>query len=59
MWTVVHIVYNEADVYKIKEILEKEGFLVKTRAISKEDGVYEILVLNAEAEEAHEILTYL
>jgi len=57
MWTVVYMAHNEADARKVKQILNKEGFLVKIRPIGKEDDrVYEVLVPNGEVEEAHEVL---
>lgn len=60
MWTVVYMAHNKADVAKIKNILDAEGFLVKIKPIGKEDDrVYEVLVPNAEVEEAHEVLVNL
>lgn len=57
MWIVVHMAYNKADAYKIKDTLTQEGFLVKLKVIGKEeDGGYEILVPKGEAQEAHEVL---
>jgi hypothetical protein len=57
MWTVVYMAHNEADAHKAKRVLLEEGFLVKVRPIGKEDDkVYEVLVPNGEAEEAHEVL---
>ncbi|MEW9123540.1 MAG: hypothetical protein AB2421_12605 [Thermotaleaceae bacterium] len=57
MWTVVYMAHNQADGQKIKELLAKEGFLVKIRGIGKEeDRVYEVLVPNSEVEEAHDVL---
>ncbi len=57
MWTVVYMAHNGTDAQKVKEILNLEGFLVKVRAIGKEEyRVYEVLVPNGEVEEAHEVL---
>lgn len=58
MWTVVYMAHNEADAQNVKSILSDEGFLVKIKPIGKdEDRVYEVLVPNGEAEEAHEVLS--
>ncbi|WZL72101.1 hypothetical protein QBE52_13450 [Clostridiaceae bacterium 35-E11] len=60
MWTVVYMAHNKADARKIKNALDSEGFLVKIKPIGKEDDrVYEVLVPNAEVEEAHEVLVNL
>ncbi|SHJ44551.1 hypothetical protein SAMN02745975_02113 [Geosporobacter subterraneus DSM 17957] len=57
MWTVVYMAHNQADGEKIKDLLGSEGFLVKIRAIGKEDDrVYEVLVPNGEVQEAHDVL---
>lgn len=60
MWTVVHMAHNKEDAQRIRCVLSEEGFLVKIRSIGKEeDRVYEVLVPNAEVEEAHEVLVNL
>ncbi|QXM06466.1 hypothetical protein [Crassaminicella indica] len=57
MWTVVYMAHNQADAHSIQNLLVNEGFLVKLKPIGKkEDGVFEILVPNGEAKEAHEVL---
>jgi len=62
MWTVVYIAPNLHRAGQIKEELSGEGMLVQLRPANKnrpESGITEVLVPEAEAEEAHEILTTL
>ena len=59
MWTVVYIAVNRAHAEKLKEMLCSEGILADIRAAgiaNAGDGIYEVLVLESEADEAHEIL---
>ncbi|MGE5630468.1 MAG: hypothetical protein ACM3TR_05135 [Caulobacteraceae bacterium] len=60
MWTVVYLAKNKKMADKINSLMSREGVLVKVQPVSKntgdEDGYYEILVLESEAEEAHNIL---
>lgn len=59
MWTVVYIASNRAQAETIKCFLREEGVLANTRPAGVSmmgDGVYEILVLESEADEAHSIL---
>ncbi|KYO67831.1 MULTISPECIES: hypothetical protein [Thermovenabulum] len=59
MWTVVYMTTSKETADKVAEILKNEGFLVKTKEAlkSKKKGCYiEILVPEAEAEEAHKII---
>jgi len=60
MWAVVYVATNRTVAEELKEFLTKEGFLVKIRMLNKkgqkENGYYEILVPEAEAEEVHGIL---
>ena len=60
MWTVVYISPNKAAAQKIKTLLSSEGLLVMLRpaGISHlgDSGPVEVLVLESEAEEAHEII---
>ncbi len=60
MWTVVYMAKNKKIADKVGEMLSKEGVLVKQQPVSKntgdEDSYYEILVLESEVEEAHNIL---
>lgn len=61
MWTVVYIAPNRSVAETLKDILTKEGLLVSLRCTksvqSAEGGHVEVLVPEAEVEEAHEILT--
>ena len=59
MWTVVYIARNRTVGQRVREALEREGLLVKLRPVrdGSEDGAVELLVPEAEAEEAHELLT--
>ncbi|QZY56032.1 hypothetical protein [Crassaminicella profunda] len=60
MWTVVYMAHNKADADRIQCHLMNEGFLVKLKPIGREEeGVFEVLVPNGEAEEAHEVLVNL
>lgn len=60
MWTVVYIAANRAQAEMFKNLLCNEGVLANLRpagiASALGDGLYEILVLESEANEAHEIL---
>lgn len=60
MWTVVYMASNKKTADRLKDLLMREGFLVRLREISKicsrKHNVYEILVLESEAEEAQNIL---
>lgn len=61
MWTVIYIAPNKALAEKYKKVLTDEGMLVQLRTIGSahlgEHASVEILVPEAEAEEAHEIIT--
>lgn len=58
MWTVIYISNTRQHATDIKEVLVAEGFLVKIKPISKnnKEGICEILVPRAEAEECHSTL---
>ncbi|MCX7780792.1 MAG: DUF2007 domain-containing protein [Negativicutes bacterium] len=60
MWTVVYIAANRAQAEMLKNLLCSEGVLANIRAAgvisALGDGLYEVLVLESEAGEAHEIL---
>lgn len=60
MWTVVYLAKNKRMADKISSLMSQEGVLVKAQPVSKntgdEDSYYEILVLESEVEEAHNIL---
>lgn len=60
MWTVVYMAQNEQIVLALKELLANEGILVKIKPISKNlennDNYFEILVPEAEVEEAHSVI---
>lgn len=60
MWTVVYMAKNKKIADKVSEMMSAEGVLVKMQPVSKntgdEDSYYEILVLESEVEEAHNIL---
>lgn len=61
IWTVIYIAPNKSVAEMIKGALSKEGLLVQLRSggvpHAGESGHVEVLVPEAEAEEAHEILT--
>lgn len=59
MWTVIHIAANRAQAEMVKSLLESEGLMVDIRPAGISvlgDGVFEVMVLESEAEEAREIL---
>jgi hypothetical protein len=60
MWTVVYLAKNKKQAEKMSEAITREGVLVKIQPVSKganeEESYYEILVPEAEVEEAHSIL---
>lgn len=60
MWTVVYLAKNKKIADKISQLITREGVLVKLQPVSKntgdEDGYFELLVLESEIEEAHNIL---
>ncbi|NLP43765.1 MAG: glutamate decarboxylase [Peptococcaceae bacterium] len=61
MWTVIYIAANKNIAEKYQKALAAEGILTKLRPIGSSPHsnsvATEILVLESEAEEAHEILT--
>lgn len=58
MWTTVHVVAGLDNAKKIENRLKSEGFLVKTKLLSKEGNevLYEILVPEFEAEEVQQVI---
>ena len=59
MWTVIHIAANRAQAELVKSLLESEGMMADIRPAGISmlgDGVFEVLALESEAEEAREIL---
>lgn len=60
MWIAIYIAANRAQADLLKSLLCNEGILANTRptgvASTLGDGMYEILVLESEAEEAQAIL---
>ncbi|RCX19371.1 hypothetical protein DFR58_103116 [Anaerobacterium chartisolvens] len=60
MWTVVYMAQSKDIATRLQELLKNEGILVKLRPISKNpennDNYYEVLVPEAEVEEAHSVI---
>ena len=59
MWTVVYIAANRAQAEMLKNLLCSESILANIRPVGISalgDGLYEILVLESEANEAQTIL---
>lgn len=60
MWTVVYMAKNRETAEKLKELLEKDGMLVKIRPVCKtndnNEGSYDVLVPESEVEQAHSII---
>lgn len=59
MWTVVYIAANRTQAETIKTMLCEEGVLANIRPAGVSmlgDGLYEVMVLESEADEAHALL---
>lgn len=60
MWTVVFMAQSREIALELQDILKAEGILVKLHAICKnsdnEDNYFEVLVPEAEVEEAHGVI---
>ena len=60
MWTVVYLAQSKEIATNLQELLAEEGILVKLRPVSKEEeknnDYFEILVPEAEIEEAHSVI---
>jgi len=60
MWTVVYMAQSREIATSMQDLLAREGILVKLRPISKNheinDNYYEVLVPEAEVEEAHSVI---
>lgn len=60
MWTVVYLAKNKKMAEKVSKSMTSEGVLVKLQPVSNntedEDRYFEVLVLESEVEEAHNIL---
>ncbi|MBP2642810.1 MAG: hypothetical protein H6Q67_697 [Firmicutes bacterium] len=59
MWTVVYIAANRTQAETMKDVLCEEGILANIRPAGfsmQGDGMYEVMVLESEADEAHAIL---
>lgn len=60
MWTVVYMAQSKDIATKLQDLLTKEGILVKLRPVSKNhdnnDNYFEVLVPEAEVEEAHSVI---
>lgn len=60
MWIAIYIAANRAQAEMLKNLLCNEGILANARptgvASTLGDGMYEILVLESEADEAHAVL---
>ena len=59
MWTVIHIAANRAQADMMKGLLESEGLMADVRPAGISmlgDGLFEVMALESEAEEARDIL---
>lgn len=60
MWTVVYMSQNKDVAMEMGKVLQQEGILVKLREATKRradaDSYYEVLVPEAEIEEAHAVI---
>ncbi|MBP2650621.1 MAG: hypothetical protein H6Q74_1446 [Firmicutes bacterium] len=59
MWTVVYIAANRSQAEAMKKFLCDEGILANIRSAGfsmQGDGMYDVMVLESEADEAHTIL---
>ena len=60
MWTVIHIAANRAQADMVRSLLESEGLMADIRPTGISmlgDGLFEVMALESEAEEAREILS--
>ena len=59
-WKVIHMARSEKHASEILSLLEKEGFLARSRqvyrTVSSEENYYEIMVPGSEAVEAQQLL---
>ena len=59
-WKVIHIAHSEKHAQEILSLLEKEGFMARSKqvyhSVSSEENDYEIMVLGSEAMEAQQLL---
>ena len=59
-WKVIHMAHSEKNTKEILALLEREGFLARSkqvyRTVSSEENYYEIMVLGSEAVEAQQLL---
>lgn len=60
MWMVIHMARSLSVAQTIRELLTREGFLVKMtpvyRALGSEENLYEMMVPELEAAEARQVL---
>jgi len=60
MWTVIYIAKNKKAAERVQELLSQEGMLAKIQPVNKgsdrEDGYFEVLVPEGEAEDAQNII---
>lgn len=57
MWTVIYVAYDENEAQSVENKLVSEGFLVRIKNIGSEnDSMFEILVPESEADEAHDVI---
>ncbi|HBM76097.1 MAG TPA: hypothetical protein DD429_11185 [Clostridiaceae bacterium] len=62
MWTVVYVAQSKAGANELKNMLNEQGVLIKVHQIGKSkngDGLFEVLVPEAEVEDARGILEQL
>ena len=60
MWTVIHLAAYRAQADMLKSLLESEGLMADIRPAGISmlgDGLFEVMALESEAEEAREILS--
>ena len=59
-WKVIHMAHSEKNAKEILALLEREGFLARSkqvyRTVSSEENYYEIMALGSEAVEAQQLL---
>ena len=60
LWTVIHMTRGQVRAQEILQVLQAEGFMARvqqmSRAMSGEENDFEILCLQSEAQEAHQLL---
>lgn len=59
-WVVIHIAHSQASADAARELLEREGFMVRLSPIAKQatsgEAYFEVMTLPTEAKEARDLI---